>query len=755
MIGEASPRYVVGVDIGGTFTDCVVLASDGRVAIGKVPSTPPHFEAGFIASIRKAAARMGIADSELYAAADGIYHGCTIGTNALVEGRTAKVGLLSTAGHGDTLAIMQGGGRLLGLDPRYVAHVAAHTKPPPLVPKQLVAEIDERIAFDGNVIVALHEERCRSEIRSLLAAGVEAFAVCFLWSIVNAANEQRAAELIREEAPGAFVSVSAEVIARKGEYPRAVATVINALIGPVTSAYLLELEGQLASLGYEGTLYIMSCTGGVITSGRARSLPLLTIGSGPVAGLIGAGTLARASSSSAGGSGPAGSSNAGGRPAGSSDAGGHRAAGLDVLTADMGGTTFDVGVIRRGQPIARPTTRHGQYEYFVPTLDIRSIGAGGGSIIHFDRAIGSLRVGPRSAGAVPGPASYLRGGIEATVTDADLVLGYLNPEYFLGGDLSLGLAAAREALERAGQPLGFGAEQTAAAAARIVDNQMADAIRLASIQQGYDPREYVMYAYGGAGAVHGPAVARALGIPKLVVPLGDLASGWSAFGVASSDALVVQEAPIVLAAPFDHELMNAAWRELERSVSQQLEQQAIAAEDVLWERAVDIRYGLQISELTIPAPRGSYDATTAGSLVEAFELEYERLFGQGTGYAAAGFTLTSMRVSARARISELELGAARVPAAGEADAGARAGRAARTDQEAPAEREARAEREVIWYERGLEPASTPVLDGAALALDGALEGPAIVEFVDTTLVLRHAQSARVDEFGSIVIEVFA
>jgi N-methylhydantoinase A len=228
-----------------------------------------------------------------------------------------------------------------------------------------------------------------------------------------------------------------------------------------------------------------------------------------------------------------------------------------------------------------------------------------------------------------------------------------------------------------------------------------------------------------------------LGIPKLVVPLGDLASGWSAFGVAASDALVVQEAPIVLAAPFDHALMNAAWRELERGVTRQLEQQGIAGEGVVWERAVDIRYGLQVSELTIPAPPGTYDAATVASLVESFEQEYERLFGQGSGYAAAGFTLTSMRVSARARISEIELGAAHGVAAGDGHPSARP------------------ERAVIWYERGLEPTPTPVIDGAAMSHTGALRGPAIVEFVDTTLVLRHEQTAVVDPLGSIVIEVFA
>ena len=709
MSAATEHRYLIGVDIGGTFTDCVVVDSAGGISIGKVPSTPPDFETGFIESLRETAHRMGIDLAELIARADGIYHGCTVGTNALVENRTAKVGALMSAGHGDTLFIMQAGGRLIGFDPRYVAHIAAQSKPEPLVPKHLLEEVDERIAFDGKIVAPLNEDRCRAAIRRLIDKGVEAFAISLLWSTADPVHERRVAELVREQAPDAFVSVSSEVIARTGEYPRTVAAVVNALIGPVTSTYLGKLEGRLAELGYEKTLYIMSCSGGLIDSGEARRLPLLTIGSGPVAGLIGAGNLARAASTS------------------ESDS-----SGLDVVTGDMGGTTFDVGVIRRGQPISRSTTRHGQWEYFVPTLDVRSIGAGGGSIIHYDPETRGLKVGPQSAGARPGPAAYLRGGTEATVTDADLVLGYLNPDYFLGGNLALGLDAAREALGRAGEPLGFSPEQTAAAAARIVDSQMADAIRLASVQQGYDPRDSVMYAYGGAGAVHCPAVAAQLGITKMIVPLGDLASGWSAFGVASSDILLVQEAPIILQAPFDSDRVNAIWHELEQTIAGKLERQGISVDEVVWERSADLRYALQINEVSVEAPLGEYDAARSAELTRAFEEEYERLFGEGSGFAAAGITLTSMRVRARVQISDLNL-------------------AARREEGTSRHLEPVSSRNVLWYELGTDPVPTPVYNGASATAGAELEGPAIVEFVDTTLVLRHGQSARIDHLGSIVV----
>ncbi|SOD72141.1 N-methylhydantoinase A [Jatrophihabitans sp. GAS493] len=706
-VKEQGGEYVIGVDIGGTFTDCVVTDSRGRITIGKASSTPPDFHRGFIDSIAAAARRLDLTAADLIARAGSIVHGCTVGTNALVEKRTAKVALLTTAGHRDTVFFMQAGNRLAGLDPREIAHLAGQTKPEPLVPKSLVAEITERIATDGRIIVGLDEQAARATVRRLAADGVEAFAITLLWSTANDIHERMLANIVREEAPDAFVSVSSEVVPRQGEYQRAIATLINAMIGPVTSAYLGQLGEQLAGLGYGGALSIMSCTGGLIEAARARTLPLLTIGSGPVAGLIGAGKLARAS-------------------AGETDL-----ASVNVLTGDMGGTTFDVGIIRGGLPVTRSTTRYGQFEYFVPTLDVRSVGAGGGSIVAYDEQTRSLRVGPRSAGAVPGPAAYLRGGTEATVTDADLVLGYLNPEYFLGGDLALGGKAAHDALERAGRPLGFTAAQTAAAAARIVDDQMADAIRLSSVHQGYDPRSCVMYAYGGAGAVHCPAVARQLGIRTVVMPLGDLAAGWSAFGVGAADAMLVQDAPVSFASPFDAQLLNGAWKQLEEQVWAAVPP-AMREAGVTLDRFVEMRYSLQVNELRVPAPGGTYGPAEVASLTASFEQEYERLFGEGSGYAAAGFVITSLRVSARAQITSFELTAA---GAGEAY-----------------DLQPSSHRDVLWYELGSTPIATPVYSGQNITSGARVTGPAIVEFVDTTLVLRQGQSAIVDAWNSIVIE---
>jgi len=283
----------------------------------------------------------------------------------------------------------------------------------------------------------------------------------------------------------------------------------------------------------------MSCWGGLVDLQTAIDLPVLTIGSGPAAGVVGAQLLAKDR-----------------HP--------------NVITTDMGGTTFDVALVLEGNPVRRKTSKFDQFEYAVPTLDVRSLGAGGGSIVEFDQGRGTLRVGPRSAGARPGPAAFGRGGLEATVTDADLVVGYLNADNFLGGAMQLDLDAARHALGKAGSSLGLDAEQTAAAAVRIVDNHMADEIRLVSVQQGRDPRQLTLYAYGGNGPVHASALAQGLGISRVIVPLGDLASGWSAFGVAASDAVIVEETHAAMVHPFDPDALNAMWEELEDRVFERL-----------------------------------------------------------------------------------------------------------------------------------------------------------------------------------------
>lgn len=704
--------YVIGVDIGGTFTDCTVLTPDGQVVIGKASSTPPNFENGFVDATGSAARRMGMDLTDLIAAADGIYHGCTVGTNALVQNRVARVGLLTTRGHGDTTYMMQAGRRLINMPADVIAHVAAHTKPAPLVPKHLVVEVPERVTFDGNALVPLTEESARAAVAELLNTNVEAIAISLLWSVSNSEHEELLERVVRELAPDVYVSRSSAVAPRVGEYERTVTTIINAAIGPVMASYVSALASKLENTGFPKAVQIMTCAGGLIDPQQAIDRPVLTIGSGPVAGLIGAQSLASAMTE-----GSAGFSR-------------------NVLTTDMGGTTYDVGVIRDGEPLRRGTSWHGQFEYFAPTLDVRSVGSGGGSLIAYEPGRQTLAVGPESAGAIPGPVCYGRGGTQPTVSDADLILGYLNPAFFLDGEMGLDFVAARQALARVGEPLGFDADQTAAAAIRIVDNQMADAIRLASIGKGYDPRELNMYAYGGAGPLHACAVARELDIRTVVVPLSDLASGWSSFGVASSDAVVVESLGRSMAEPFDPDAIQTVFSELERKAANQLISQGIDASAVLIERYADMKYQLQVNELEVHVPSGRMDAERVLMLIKQFETDYDRLYGEGTGYAAAGFAISGLTVRASAPVSNFSLK-----------------ELSDKSKTAGADDEPVAQRDILFYGNEGVRVNANIYRGTTLSTGSAVDGPAVIEYPDTTVVLHPGDTASVDDLGNLIITV--
>lgn len=705
-------RYVVGVDIGGTFTDCVAIgtSADGTppiVKIGKSSSTPPDFQTGFIAALRVAAEMHGMTLDAMLADAQ-VYHGCTVGTNALVEHKTARVGLLASRGHTDTIFIMKAGNRLKFQPAIEIAHVAKQSKPEPLVPKSLCEGIDERIAFDGRVFTALNEGTARDAIRRLIDQGVEAIAISLLWSSVNDIHEKRLRELVQELAPQLFVSISSEVSPRVGEYERTIATIVNALIGPPMRLYLEALEVDLKTHGYTRSLQIMSCTGGLIDADHARDVPVLTVGSGPVAGLIGAASLAMAA-----------------------EVGGGR----NVITADVGGTTLDIGTIYDGTPVRRPTASYGQYQYFVPTLDVRSVGAGGGSIIRTEGSV--LKVGPQSAGARPGPVCFRRGGTEPTVTDAAVVLGFFDPAYFFGGKITLDVAAAEAALARVGAPLGLDGKQTAAAALRIIDSQMADAIWLTLTQQGHDPREFSLYGFGGGGGLHGAAIARELGARSVVVPMSNLAAGWSAFGISASEALVTEQTAMSLSSPFDPDEINRRWPVLEARVAEKLAKQGVSADAVVFHRFAELRYQLQINQVAVPAEAGVYDAAAVERLVATFEAEYERLYGKGSGFAGVGFGLTSLQVHGTAKLS-----------------GMRVGDLVKQGADAPRDA-AKAPRDVIWYGRKGGAETTAVFDGTRLGLGFATPGPAIIEFPDTTVVVPHGCTAGIDPTGSVVIDLHA
>ncbi len=694
--------YVFGVDIGGTFTDCVIVDGAGNLFPGKAPTTPEDRSRGFFDSLESAASRAGTSLQEVLDGTERVLHGTTVATNAIVERKGASVGLITTRGHQDVIVMMRGSGRTAGLPVEAMLDLVGSGKPVPLVPRSLIREVDERVDFSGEVIVTLDESQARAAVDSLVQAGVDAICVSFLWSFKNPAHERAVAAMIREVAPDVFVTTAHELIPKWGEYERTVGAVINSYIGPVTKTYLQAIATRLQTAGYDRPFLIMQSTGGLAPSVECSKAPLLTVGSGPVGGLEGARFLAREL----------------GIP--------------NVIAADMGGTTFDVGLIVNGQPVKSSSSIVGQYEYSLPVVDVQSIGSGGGSIAWFDEVSGVVRVGPESAGAMPGPACYGRGGTQATITDANVVLGFLNPEHFLGGGLMLDRAAASAAIAPIAARLGMSAEETSAGIVTIAEFHMADLIRRMTVQRGFDPRDFVLLAYGGAGPVHAATIARELGIDRVIVPLGDVAGAWSALGVASADVLRVVERSLVMYEPFDSDALTQAFEGLEQQARADLAEQGFAPGDTELRRIAAMQYGWQVHQVEVPVPSGPLGAADMDRLIGDFEAEYARRYGEGAGFRQAGVQVIDLRLEAVGLTPKPTL-STMVDGAGAAGQ--------RPDQ-----------RDVFWPGKDLAMATT-IYRGAHIVAGQLLRGPAIVEQDYTTVVIHPGQTATVDKFGNIVIDV--
>jgi len=696
--------FICGVDTGGTFTDCVVIDAAGRIATAKAPSTPRDFSRGVVESIRLAAEKLDLSVEQFLRETARIAHGTTVGTNAVLQRRGARVGLIATKGHRDVIHIMRGARGIPGLSSELILHFPESYKPEPIVPKMLIEEVSERVDCKGQVVVELNDAEAEQAIRRLVARSVEAIAICFLWSFKYPEHERRVKAMVERLAPGVFVYCSADLIPRWGEYERTVAVAINAYIGPAMSSYVERLETSVREAGHDRPLLLMQCGGGVIPAAEAARKAFLTLDSGPVAGVLASQYL------------------------------GNLLGLKHIITTDMGGTSFDVGLIYDGTPVASYQSVVQQYEYFVPRIDIRSIGSGGGSLVRVDEVSGSLRVGPQSAGAEPGPVCYRRGGIQPTVTDADLVLGYLDPDYFLGGRLRLDREAAWASLEPIAARVGMGVIETASGVARVVEHQMADLIRKATVQKGYDPRDFVVFAYGGAGPVHAGVYARELGAQAVIVPLGEICSLWSALGAASADVLHIDEAVDIIPSPFDPARVAAHFAELERQGMAQLAADGIDPASARIARSVDLRYKGQINEVEVAVPTGALDAAALEQLVADFHRRYETLYGRGAGFREARVEIVTYRVRASAMSPKPAIEPA--PESG---------------PRPPAEARAPV-RKVFWAERGdFEP--TPVFWGERLRAGNVLTGPAIVQLPDTTIVVHPDQTVRLDPYGNFIIDL--
>jgi N-methylhydantoinase A len=622
--------------------------------------------------------------------------------NALVTGEVAEVGFLTTVGHGDSIMIMNLEGRYAGRDSDYVKNMTRHTKPAPLVPRSRIQEITERVDSSGEAVVALDEEQARTAIAELITDGVEAFAVSLLWSFLNPAHERRLRELIHEQLPDAYVGLSCELSPRIREYPRNVTTIMSTQVGPRLRDYLAPLRAQLDERGFDGSLLVMQGSGGAVTAEDAPDRAITTIGSVLTGGLIGCRNLGRQL--------------------------GHD----NIISTDIGGTTFLVGMVVDGEPVKSTTTVLNQYTISTPTVKVSTIGSGGGAIAWLDGG-GNLRVGPRSAGARPGPACYGAGGIEPTVTDADLVLGIVNPDNFLGGRRALDRGLAEKAIrERIGEPLGLDVEDAAAAIYAIQNAQAADLVRNVVVNAGYDPRDFVVYSFGGAGPVHCVNYSRDLGAKAVVVPLGATAATFSAYGLASSDVVLAGELSDPANFPIPTGSMQRAFDAIETDLLERMGAQRLPFGNVEISREVDLRYSMQLSEVATPVPDGPLDEAAAAGVVDTFDDLYARLYGSEAGFRAAGHQLMTYRSYATGTLPvRAELPPARTGSGNPSPYGRR--------------------RAFLAPEQGWQ--HVDVYHYADLRAGQSFTGPSVVEADTTTWAVPEGTDAAVDHLGNIVLTI--
>jgi N-methylhydantoinase A len=692
--------YLIGVDIGGTFTDCAVVDDAGTITVAKAPTTPDDPQLGFFAAIDVAAAELGVDRSTLLAGTDRLAHGTTVAINAVVTRGGARVGLLATRGFGDTLRIMDNAGRGIGLDVDELLHFPATRPPEPFLDPADVVEISERIDARGEVVAPLNVAEVRDAVDRLVGSGVEAIAVCLIWSIMNPAHERAVAELIAEAHPDLPVSLSHLVAPKVGEYPRMLTTVLNAYVAPKMTSYSQRIEDEAARSGYPHGVLFMQSHGGLARGDRIRELPVSTLQSGPVGGVIGTAEFGAVIDRH------------------------------DAITTDVGGTTLDVSVVVGGRPLVTEEFVLERNQAFLDAVDVQSIGAGGGSIARIDEATGTLRVGPGSAGADPGPVCYGRGGTQATVTDADLVLGVLNPDRFLGGRLSLDVAAARAAIAELARPLGLTVDQCAAGIVRIVDERMSDLMRSMTVRRGLDPRAFTVYAFGGGGGAHAGIYTAGLGIGEFVVPLADTASVWSALGIAVADIAASFEQPLFERAPYDVDRIAEVIDSLERRALAATEADRRYVEELELQRMASLKYGMQVFEVDAELPSGPVTQVSVDALLADFERRYAERFGADAGYREAGIVITGFRVRVHGRV--------RKPTVVERGAGGGGGGVSSS-------------RDVYWEELGSR-VPTAVWDGSQLRPGDALDGPAIVELPDTTIAVRPGSSVSIDRYGNAVVK---
>ncbi len=683
--------YRVGVDVGGTFTDIICVTPDGDVILDKTPTTLEDQSIGVMNGLAQLADRLDLSLSELCAQLDILVHGTTTADNTMIEMNGAATGLLVTEGHRDEIEMRRVHKEQIW-DPTYPA-------PPPIARRRARIPIPERLDYRGEVLKPLDEDAVRRGVRRLSQLGVRSIAVMFLFSFVNPEHERRAAEIIREEFPDVeHVSLSHEVMARGPEFERVSTTLVNAYVAPRIASYVGQLQEKLRSAGYAGQLLIMQSTGGVMPPEYVSRRAVSLLASGPTGGVMGSALTA---------------SKAGIR---------------DFIAVDMGGTSFDVCLVRAGQPEIK-TDWNWRYRYYIglPMVDVQSVGAGGGSIARVRQ--GALLVGPESAGSTPGPVCYARGGALATVTDADAVLGYLPVDGFAAGRMTLDVDAARDAIRRdVGEPLDLDVVEAAWGIARIVNANMANATRRVLASHGADPRDLSLIAYGGNGAVHAWAIAAELGIDRILVPR--TAPAFSALGVLVADYVIdLVRAYVVPLSQVDLGRVHGLMEELRDEAGKELGPTGLSDDDVDVSLYAQMCYPGQNFDMSVPVPEGErLDEPGLLDLAERFHDQHER--DRGFCFRNQQPLVRGVRLTARSRTPKPE----RLAHAGEVRDPAKLRKAARPASFGP--------------DLGGGMLEVPVYDGAHLAAGARLDGPALVEEPFTVVVVPPGATARLDDLGN-------
>ena len=700
----AKQNFIIGVDTGGTFTDVVVLGDSGEVWTAKASTTPDDFSRGVMDAVNEAAVAVGVQTSELLGQTKLFKHGSTVATNALITHNGCKVGLITTKGFEDTTEIMRAIGRVDGLSDDEIKHITWITKPEPFVPRESVIGVRERIDYQGNEIVPLNWDDVMEAIRRLMQADkVDAIAVSLMHAWANPKHEEEVRALTAEADPHRKVywSFGSSLSQVAGEYARTNTAILNSYLGPTVEGYLKGLEGKLQKGGLKAPLLIMQGNGGV--AHREHVSAIANLQSGPAGGMIASAYIASLLN--------------------------HK----NVITTDMGGTSFDVGLITEGywryaqEPIVE------RFRMQQPIIDIESIGAGGGTIARVEPETGQLLVGPRSAGASPGPVCYDAGGEQVTVTDCDLALGVIDPAYFLGGRKKLNNEKALHAIEeKIARPLKLKINQAAAGVHDIVNAKMSDLIRRQVVRTGYLPEEFVIYAFGGAGPVHASGFAAELGIKKIYIFA--TSPVFSAFGAAAADVIRTRVFSCQYVMPADPEIINHRLEGIEKEMARAMIGEGFGPNQVDFRRYFTMRYRRQSAGVEMPVGFNRFNPKRLAEIQTGFEQKYEELYGVGAGYSKAGIEISEIRVDAIGKVAKPKLIAKR-----------------KTNGNA---RRALKEKRLVFFTRPERKSfDTPVYNYESLVVGAAIRGPAIVELPFTTTLLPPDHKITVDPYMNLVMEL--